>query len=446
MPHSKEAEQGVLGVILQDNAALPRIEGVLEARHFFSLAHQEIYGQILQMLGEGQPVDELTLGQALEGTERLEAVGGMAYLLELRDRVPRQANVLTYAEIVKEKFFLRQLIESSLQLAESGQRTEGKNAETLIQEAEQHFLNLSSEVHQQSYAPLETLLLEEMKALEHATATPEMPTGFTELDSLTHGLHRGELAILAARPGMGKTALALSICRYVAEFSAKPVLIFSLEMSAQQLTQRLLSMEARVNSRSMRRNQLGEAEWEALGHATNRLVRMPIFIDDTTDLTPTRLRGTARRIHQAQEGGLGLVVVDYLQLMHIGRRIDSREQEIAEISRTLKGLARELKVCVLALAQLNRAPTRRADSRPMLHDLRESGSLEQDADLVLFIYRDKLVNKDSDDEAELHIAKHRNGPVTGADGVRLLFTEEFALFGNLSHREIDQGYQAPHDV
>jgi replicative DNA helicase len=436
LPHDKEAEQGVLGAILHNNEALLQAAEIVQPDSFFSPAHRELFKAMLELADRRDPIDEITLANYMRSHNQLEQVGGMVYIAELGDVVPLAANVEAYAEIVREKHQLRSLISAALEIASKGRESQ-ENAEGLIQQAEDIFLDLANKATRKSYASLVELLKANFEALEKAQDTGDglsgLPTGFIELDHLTNGMQKSDLIIVAARPGMGKTSFVLNIAQHAAIRGKQPVVVFSLEMSKEQMAMRLLCSEAKVDSQKVRKGELDDYEWDKLAAATNRLSETPIFIDDSAEATPLAIKAISRRI-QAQHG-LGMVIVDYLQLMRAANRKESREQEIAEISRGLKAVAKELSVPVIACAQLNRALEQRGSKRPMLSDLRESGAIEQDADLVIFIYRDELYNPKSEDQgiAEILVAKHRNGPLTSAP-IRLAFVAEYTKFGNLSLR------------
>jgi replicative DNA helicase len=441
LPHDKEAEQGVLGAIIHNNEAFYQASEILQAEHFFSPAHRELF-KAMQGLTEAQdPIDEITLANFLKSRNKLEQVGGLVYIAELVDATPVTANVLVYAEIVREKHQLRSLIDAATEIASRGRESQ-ENVQGLIQEAENVFLNLATNATRHSYAHLKDLLYSNFQMLEAAQDRGDeltgLPTGFVELDRLTNGLQPSDLVILAARPSMGKTSFALNMARFSATHKAIPVLVFTLEMSKEQMALRLLCSEAGVDSQKLRVGNLDEFEWDKLAAAAGTLSEAAVYVDETPEVTPLGIKAIARRIQA--EHGLGMIVVDYLQLMRANHRTDNREQEIAEISRGLKAVAKELNVPVLACAQLNRSLEGRPDKRPRLSDLRESGAIEQDADLVMFIYRDEVYNPDTEDHgiAEIHIAKHRNGPITTSKhGVRLAFIPQFTKFANLSLRDDD---------
>jgi len=441
LPHDKEAEQGVLGAIIHNNEAFYQASEILQPEHFFSPAHRELFKAMQGLTEQQDPIDEITLGNFLKSRNKLEQVGGLVYIAELVDVTPVTANVLVYAEIVREKHQLRQLIDAATEIASRGRGSQ-ENVQGLIQEAENVFLNLATNATRHSFMRLKELLLRSFESLEAAQERVEgvtgVPTGFEELDHYTSGLQPGDLIILAARPSMGKTSFALSIARHAAAQKQVGTVVFTLEMSKEQMAQRMLCSEASVDSQKLRVGNLDDFDWDKLAAAAGSLSEAPVFVDETPEVTPLGIKAIARRIQA--EHGLGLIVVDYLQLMRANQRTDNREQEIAEISRGLKAVAKELNVPVLACAQLNRALEGRPDKRPRLSDLRESGAIEQDADLVMFIYRDEVYNPDTEDHgiAEIHIAKHRNGPITTTkSGIRLAFIPQFTKFARLSLRSDD---------
>ncbi len=434
-PHSLDAEQAVLGALLMDPEAVHRVVTFLRPDDFYHPGHSTIYQAILQLIDEGKPVDLLTVTEHLRLEGALERIGGAAYVASLLDVVPTSANVEYYARIVEEKALLRTLIRVSSRITEMGYES-SEEPERLLEQAEQMILELSAGRETTAFASLKDILMKTWARIEEIYSNKGkvsgIPTGFIDLDNKITGLQPSDLIILAARPSMGKTALALSIAYQVALKQRIPVAVFSLEMSREQLVQRLLCAEARVDQYRLRTGNLREEDWERLTDAAAILNEVPIFIDDTAACTVREMRAKAKRLQA--EKGLGLLVIDYLQLMQSNRRVESRHLEIAHISRSLKGLAKELNVPVLALSQLSRAVEQRPNKRPQMSDLRESGSLEQDADLVLFIYRDEYYNADSEQKgiAEIIVAKHRNGP-TGT--VELGFLKEFTRFVNLRRPE-----------
>jgi len=439
LPYDKEAEQSVLGAILHNNDALLQAAEILQPDAFFSPAHRDLFQAMLELAGRRDPIDEITLANFLRSRNQLEQVGGMGYIAELGDATPVSSNVMAYAEIVREKHQLRTLITSAVQIADRG-RSAPDDVEGLIQQAEQTFLDLARQSTRKSYERISDLLNANFKKLEQAQDRGDgltgLPTGFADLDHVTNGLQPTDLIVVAARPGMGKTSFVLNIAEHAALRSRQPAVVFSLEMSKEQLALRMLCSEAKVDTQKLKRGELDEYDWDRMAAAMNRLSETPIFIDDTAEATPLAIKAIARRIQQ--EHGLGLIVVDYLQLMRAAGRRDNREQEISEISRSLKAIAKDLGVPLIACAQLNRAVEGRMHKRPMLSDLRESGAIEQDADLVLFIYRDELYNPKTEDAgvAEISIAKHRNGPLT-LHPIRLAFIAQFTKFAALTLQSRD---------
>jgi replicative DNA helicase len=418
-PHNLDAEKSVLGAILLDNLSLGAVIEIIEAGDFYSDAHRKIFAVIVAMSDRNEPVDLITLGNFLKDQKRLEQIGGTAYLSELVDNVASAANVAYYAKIIKEKAATRSLIGAASKMLDAGYSTE-KNTAEAINEAQQIILSLTlsggkrriqtaREIAKQTFAVIE-------ERSKRGDALPGLSTGLRKLDELTLGLQAGELFIIAARPGMGKTALAIGIAHHVAQ-EGTPVFFFSAEMPSETLMIRMFSGATGIDSHQLRRGSLFGSSWASLARAAESIGSIPLFIDDGSDLTPTELRATARRLKG--EHGIGLLVVDYMQLMKANGRYETREREVAEISRTLKGIARELNIPVIGLSQLNRKIEDRPNKTPQLSDLRESGAIEQDADVIAFIYRDEAQGT-----AEINIAKHRNGP-TGHITVRFSGTQTF---------------------
>ncbi|WP_027717114.1 replicative DNA helicase [Desulfovirgula thermocuniculi] len=436
-PQNIDAEQAVLGALFIDREALSRVARVLKPDDFYLDAHRRIYEAILALDEAGQPVDLLTVTNYLREKKLLERVGGATYVASLANLVPTAANVEHYARIVEEKAILRALIEVAERIAGLGYE-EAYQVDRLMDEAERMILELTARKSAGVLASIREILEEILRYIEERYRNrgriSGVATGFTDLDKLLCGLQPGDLIIIAGRPAMGKTSLGLTIAHQVALQYRIPVAIFSLEMSRLQLVQRMLCAEAMVDQQKVRSGYLTEEDWSRLTKAATRLAKAPLFIDDTPVLSPRELRAKARRLQQ--EAGLGLIVIDYLQLMQANRRAENRQQEIAEISRSLKGIAKDLNVPVLALAQLSRQVEQRAEKKPSLADLRESGALEQDADVVMFIYRDEYYRPDTEKRgiAEIIVAKQRNGP-TGL--VELAFIKEFTRFMNLAKEEPD---------
>ncbi len=435
LPHDRMAEQAVLGAVIIRNATLQKISDILRVEDFFSLAHRHIYEGMIELYDQDSPVDELTLSRHLTDQKKLEQVGGIDYLLELSQTTPVAENAEVYAQIVREKGQLRDIITTAQKIAQQGQ--EGtENISDFIADATEQLRSIDSRFRQEHYTPLKQVLLSQFEKLEQLSDQPQhitgVATGFSELDELTRGLQRSDLIIIAARPSMGKTALAMNMGLHAAVHSRIPVLIFSLEMPKEHIAMRLICSEARVNSKKMWIGNLDQDDWDKLLEATTRMMEAPLLIDDQSGITPNYIRKVTRQAKE-EYPELGMVIVDYLQLMQGNRRQNSREQEIADISRSMKALAKEFNLPVVALSQLNRDLERRADKRPMMSDLRESGALEQDADLIFFIYRDEIYNPESEDKkiAEINLAKHRNGEIGSR---RLAFIGEYTKFADLSLR------------
>ncbi len=430
-PQSVEAEQSVLGSMLIEKDAILRATEILDPGAFYRDAHRKIFEAILSLHERSEAVDIVTVTEELRRRNQLEEVGGVGYLTTLANLVPTAANVEFYARIVEEKGVLRRLIQASSEIARRAY--EGQDEiEDLLDGAEHLIFNLVQR-RQRGCVPLKDVLAETFERLADLYArqgqVTGIPTGFEDLDNLTSGLHPSELVIIAARPAQGKTAFCLNIACNVALTQRIGVGIFSLEMSREQLAMRMLSTEAKINGQRLRSRNLTDQEWNKVTRTFANLNDAPIFIDDTPNIPLMELRAKARRMKA--EHGIGLIIVDYLQLIHHSRsRAENRQQEISEISRSLKSLARELQVPVIALSQLSRAVEQRQDKRPMLSDLRESGSLEQDADLVAFIYHNPENGPDNN-VVELIVAKHRNGPI---GSVFFCFLKEIGVFGRLDRR------------
>ena len=436
-PQNLEAEQSILGGILLENSSINSALEIISKGDFYSEAHRKIFGTIIELSEKNEPVDLITLSNALKDKSMLDSVGGTSYLASLVDNVPSAANVTNYAKIVKEKAILRGLIGSATDIINSCYET-GSDVDEVLDKAEHSIFEISENKVRPSFYPIRDIVKDSFRAIEDLYARKELitgvPTGFEKIDDMTSGLQKSDLIIIAGRPSMGKTSLALNIAQFAALEGQTPVAIFSLEMSKEQLAFRLLASEAKVDSQRLRKGFLGETDWPKLTTAAGRLSEAPIFIDDTPAITVLEMKAKSRRL--ASDPGLGLIVVDYIQLMRAGGYRDNREQEISEISRSLKALAKELKVPVIALSQLNRKVEDRTNRRPQMADLRESGAIEQDADVIAFIYRDEVYNKSDDNPekgtAEIIIGKQRNGP-TGT--VKLAFLEKFTSFENLARAE-----------
>lgn len=437
-PQNLDAEQSVLGGIMLDNQALNNALEILDADDFYSEAHRKIFSAIIELYNKSEPCDIITLSNILKNRTQLDQAGGISYLSALSDSVPSAANISHYAKIVKEKSILRKLIGTATEILHKSY-TSSSDIDTVLDEAEHAIFEISENKIRPAFSPFKDLIKDSVKTIEKLYERKELvtgvPTGYEKLDDITSGLQKSDLIIIAGRPSMGKTAFAMNIAQYAALEAGIPVAIFSLEMSKEQLALRMLSSEARVDSQRIRRGFLGEADWPKLITAAGRLSEALIFIDDTPAISALEMKAKARRLKS--EVNLGLIILDYLQLMRGGGYKDSREQEISEISRSLKTLAKELNVPVIALSQLNRKVEDRTNKRPQMADLRDSGAIEQDADLIAFIYRDEVYDKSEENPekgmAEIIVGKQRNGP-TGM--VKLAFQDKFARFENLA-RGID---------
>jgi replicative DNA helicase len=437
-PHSLEAEQSVLGGLLLDNEAADRVGDVASAEDFYSDAHRVIYRHVMQLIGEGKPADVVTLAESLSSAQKLDYVGGLAYLGALVQNVPTAANIRHYAQIVRDRSILRQLAATAGAIAETAYNPLGRSAKTVLDEAEAKVLHIAEQGSRgaQNFHEIGKLLatvvdrIETLYNRDNPSDVTGVPTGFVDLDRMTSGFQPGDLIIIAGRPSMGKTSLALNIGENVALDTGMPVAVFSMEMGATQLALRLIGSVGRLDQHKLRTGRLIAEDWDRLSTALGRLNEAPILIDETPALNAIEVRSRARRLMR-QYGKLGLVIVDYLQLMQSTAQGENRATELSEISRAMKSLAKELQVPVVALSQLNRSLEQRPDKRPVMSDLRESGALEQDADVILFIYRDEVYKPDSPDKgtAEILISKQRNGP-TGK--VTLTFRGEYTRFENFA--------------
>ena len=435
-PQSVEAEQSVLGGLMLDGQAFDRIADKITPDDFYRKEHRLIFTAIAALVEAGSPADVVTVSEWLEKNNELQNTGGLAYLASIANNTPSAANIGAYANIVRERAILRNLIHTATRIAGSAYSPEGRNAADILDFAERSIFDISEQgAHRRGgFAPLKTLLtraVDRIDALFRSdSATTGVPTGFKDLDDMTSGLQAGDLVIVAGRPSMGKTSLAMNIAESAALGSKLPVAIFSMEMPGEQLAMRMMSSLGRINAHKVRTGKLEDDDWPRLTHAIGLLAEAPMFIDDTPALTPLELRTRARRLKR--EHGLGLIVVDYLQLMEAPESGENRATEISGITRSLKGLAKELSVPVIALSQLNRSLEQRPNKRPVMSDLRESGAIEQDADVIFFIYRDEVYNEDSQDKgtAEIIIGKQRNGP-TGK--VKLTFLGEYTRFENYTN-------------
>jgi replicative DNA helicase len=437
-PHSVEAEQSVLGGLLLDNQAFDKVADVLVAGQFYRHEHRAIFQAIADLINLNKPADVITVLEALQSIGKHEECGGLPYLNSLAQCVPSAANIRRYAEIVRERSVLRQLVTISDDIAQNALNPQGRAVRQILDEAESRIFAISEEGSKsaggfQSMKGLMGELLKRVTELAErgGSETTGVPTGFADLDRFTAGLQPGDLVIVAGRPSMGKTAFSLNMAEHVAINEQLPVAVFSMEMSASQLVLRVVGSMGRIDQGHLRTGSLSDAEWSSLAETMERLQDMQMYIDETPALNPLELRARARRLARQFGGRLGLIVVDYLQLMSSARDGENRATEISEISRSLKALAKELHCPVVALSQLNRDLEKRTDKRPVMSDLRESGAIEQDADVILFIYRDEVYNKESKDSgiAEIIISKQRNGPI---GVVNLAFLKQITRFENLA--------------
>ncbi len=446
-PHSIEAEQSIIGGLLLDNARWETIsESKLEPKHFYSRPHRLIYEQMAKILDDGEPLDLITLESVLTKLSITEEVGGLAYLSEMAKNTPSAANIRAYVEIVKERAMVRQVIRTANEIADTAYDMQDKSSKDLLDIAESKIFAIAEGQGDDQQGPqsIQLVLEQTLERMEALVKNPNkegitgLTTGFHDLNKKTAGLQPSDLIIVAARPSMGKTTFAMNLCENAAMAQDKPVLIFSLEMPAEQLMMRTLASLSRVDQTNIRTGKLEDPDWARVTISMGKLMeKNNIFIDDSSGLTPTELRTRARRVAR-DNGGLSMIMVDYLQLMRVPGLSENRTLEISEISRSLKALAKELKVPVVALSQLNRSLEQRADKRPINSDLRESGAIEQDADLIMFIYRDEVYHEDSASKgiAEVIIGKQRNGPI---GKVKLTFQGQFSRFDNyVGEQDLDE--------
>ena len=431
-PYNEEAEQYVLGACLEPGEAFAKALETLEVEDFYKTGHRKIFLAMQDLFSADEPIDILTLSERLRKNDALDSVGGIEYLTDLEAMVPTSSAIVHHARIVRDKKVLRDLIETATEIAIKSY-DDSEETDVILDRAEQSIFRISEKKNKRSFFKIKDIIKRSFDSIEKLFDKPGMitgvETGFTDLDRLTSGLQPSDLIIIAGRPSMGKTSFALDIARFAALKRKVPTAIFSLEMSKEQLGIRLLCSEARVSSQKLRTGFLKSSDWPSLTAAAGRISEAPIFIDDSPQLSTLDVRARSRRLKS--EHSIGLIIIDYLQLMHGGSSSESRQLEISAISRGLKGLAKELDVPIVALSQLSRAVESRPDKRPLLSDLRESGSIEQDADVVAFIYRDELYNRDSPDAgvAEILVRKHRNGPI---GNIRLAFNGEYTRFDNFS--------------
>ena len=440
-PHSVEAEQSIIGGLMLDNQSFEKVDTKLCEADFYRTEHRVLYRSILSLVKKDQPFDVVTVLDALKSTNTLDDAGGEVYLFELAHNTPSVANVSAYADIVREKSVQRQLIAVAGDIADSAYNPGSRLVSELLDFAETRVFAIAEQTAGEGGPlPMKSILVravEKIDALYHiGDSITGLATGLSELDEMTSGLQNSDLVIVAGRPSMGKTTLVMNMAEHAAIKSGKPVLVFSMEMPADSLAMRMMSSLGRIDQHRIRTGKLDDDDWPRVTSAVHMLSEAPLFIDDSPALSPSEVRARARRLVK-EHGPLGLIVIDYLQLMKVpGFKAENRTAEISEISRSLKSLAKELKVPVVALSQLNRSLEQRHDKRPVMSDLRESGAIEQDADLICFIYRDEVYNEDSPDKgcAEIIIAKQRNGPI---GKVRVAFLGKYTRFEDLAY----QGYQ-----
>jgi replicative DNA helicase len=443
-PQNIEAEESILGGILIENEAINRVTEILDADDFYRDAHRKIFNALINLSERDEPADLITLTNELRKIDQLDSIGGASYLTSLIDSVPTAANIEYYAKIVKEKAILRKLIQTSTEIITQSYEDRG-DVEVFLDEAERAIFEISEKRVRPSFYSIREIVKDSFTTIERLFKKKELvtgvPSGFKELDRMTAGFQPSDLIIIAGRPSMGKTAFCLNIAEYAAIENKIPVAIFSLEMSKEQLVIRMLCSQAHVEGTRLRTGYLNESDWPKLTIAAGNLSEAPIYIDDTAALSALELRAKARRLKS--EHGLGMLIVDYLQLMKGRARVENRQQEISEISRSLKALSKELSIPVIAVSQLSRKTEERTGNRPQLSDLRESGAIEQDADLIIFIYRDEVYNRAEDNpnrgKAEVIIGKQRNGPIGKID---LAFLDKFTTFKDLYKGETENIYES----
>jgi replicative DNA helicase len=434
LPHSIEAEQSVIGGLMLDNNAWDKVSELLSESDFHRTEHQIIFKTLQNLSRRNQPFDVITVSDELKNQNKINSIGGEVYLFELTRNTPTASNIAAYAEIVRERSIRRKLIESAGNIANLAFNPDGREIKEIVDSAEREIFTIA-EQRSRGQGPVDISAIlaqasDKIDDLYHSDKTVTgIATGFLDLDEITSGLHKGELTIIAGRPSMGKTSFAMNIAENVSIKNTKPVLVFSLEMPNESLAMRMISSLGRIDQKKVRTGKLTDDDWPRLNQAIDFLSETPLFIDDTPSLSPAELRARARRLAKSK-GELGLIIVDYLQLMQIpGIRAENRVAEISEISRSMKSLAKEMNVPVIALSQLNRGLEQRQDKRPLMSDLRESGAIEQDADVILFVYRDEVYNENTTNKgiAEIIIAKHRNGPI---GKISLTFLGQYTKFEN----------------
>ena len=444
-PHSIEAEQSVLGGLMLDNEAWMVIGDKISETDFYRQDHRLIFRAIAYLASQQKPLDVITLSEWLKENRSLEDAGGLAYLATMAKDTPSAANISAYADIVREKSILRQLISVGTDITDSGYNTEGRDSRELLDQAERKVFEIAEQGSRntKSFRDLKSLMkatLENIEVLSKLNSTiTGVSTGYTDLDEMTSGLQKGDLVIVAGRPSMGKTTFSMNIAEYAAAHKKLPVAVFSMEMPAEQLTLRLLSSMGRVDQHRLRTGQLTDEDWPRIATAVKIFADVPMFIADSPAFSPTEVRARSRRLVR-EHGQLGLIVLDYLQLMQGSGRNENRTNEVSEISRSLKALAKELSTPIIVLSQLNRSLEQRPNKRPIMSDLRESGAIEQDADVIMFVYRDEVYNPDSAEKgsAEIIIAKQRNGPIGTC---RLTFLGKYTRFENYTPEVYTQGFE-----
>ena len=444
-PHSIEAEQAVLGGLMLDNRRFDEVSEIITADDFYRQGHRLIFGAAERLAAESEPLDVVTLAEFLERAGDIDDAGGLSYLAELAEKTPGAANIKAYAQIVRERSVMRQLVEVSGNIADSAFNPQGRTSDELLDEAERNVFRIAESRTKagsgpQAINPILTKALSRIEELfESGDRITGLTTGFKDLDDWTSGMQPADLIIVAGRPSMGKTTFAMNIVENALLSSGEPILVFSMEMPADAIVMRMLSSLGRIDQTRMRSGRLEEDDWPRLTSAVSLLKDKPLYIDDTPGLSPTEMRSRARRIARENNGRLGLIMADYLQLMRVPGSNEGRTAEISEISRSLKGLAKELSCPVVALSQLNRSLEQRPNKRPVNSDLRESGAIEQDADVIMFVYRDEVYNEDTQDKgiAEIIIGKQRNGPI---GTVRLAFIGKFTKFEDLAHGDYGGDY------
>jgi replicative DNA helicase len=432
-PQDMAAEQSVLGAMMISKDAIADVAEVLRGVDFYRPSHETIHDAIIDLYGRGEPADMVTVARELERKGELQRVGGAPYLHTIASSVPIAANAGYYAEIVREKAILRRLVDAGTRIVQYGYSGEG-DVDDLVDRAQAEVYGVTDKRSSEDYAPLSEIMdsvLDEIEAIGNREAgLYGVPTGFADLDELTNGLHSGQMVIVAARPAVGKSTLALDLCRAASIHNNLTSVFFSLEMTRSEITMRLLSAEAKVPLNHIRNGQLSDEDWNKLARKMGEVSSAPVFIDDSPNMTMMEIRAKARRLKQRHD--LRLIVIDYMQLMTSGKKVESRQLEVSEFSRQIKLLAKELEVPIIALSQLNRGPEQRSDKRPMLSDLRESGSLEQDADMVILLHREDLYERESTrpGEADLIVAKHRNGPTRD---ITVAFQGHYSRFVDMAH-------------